>query len=60
MKATLKDIVLGTPAGKRAVEEALKKSCEDQVKLLEESEKLMPIVLQPKQSNKSVYLRSEK
>lgn len=35
MKATLKDVVLGTPAGKKAMEEALKKSCEDQVKLLE-------------------------
>ena len=34
MKATLKDVVLGTPIGKKAVEEALKKSCEDQVKLL--------------------------
>lgn len=34
MKATLKDVVLGTPAGNKAVEEALKKSCEDQVKLL--------------------------
>lgn len=33
---TLKDVVLGTPAGNKAVEEALKKSCEDQVKLLEE------------------------
>jgi hypothetical protein len=36
MKATLKDVVLGTPAGIKAMEEALKKSCEDQVKLLEE------------------------
>lgn len=35
-KATLKDVVLGTPAGKKAMEEALKKSCEDQVKLLKE------------------------
>lgn len=34
MKATLKDVVLGTPAGNKAVEEALKKSCKDQVKLL--------------------------
>ena len=34
MKATLKDVVLGTPAGNKAVDEALKKSCEDQVKLL--------------------------
>lgn len=39
MRTTLKDVVLGTPAGKNAMEEALKKSCEDQVKLLEESEK---------------------
>lgn len=37
MKATLKDVVLGTPAGNKAVEEALKKSCEDQVKLLEKA-----------------------
>lgn len=37
MKATLKDVVLGTPAGKKAMEEALKKSCEDQVKLLEKA-----------------------
>lgn len=36
MKTTLKDVVFGTPAGKKAMEEALKKSCEDQVKLLEE------------------------
>jgi hypothetical protein len=36
MKATLKDVVLGTPAGIKAMEVALKKSCEDQVKLLEE------------------------
>lgn len=35
MTATLKDVVLGTSAGNKAVEEALKKSCEDQVKLLE-------------------------
>ena len=34
MKATLKDVVLSTPAGNKAVDEALKKSCEDQVKLL--------------------------
>lgn len=34
MKATLKDVVLGTTAGNKAVDEALKKSCEDQVKLL--------------------------
>lgn len=34
MKATLKDVVLGTPAGDKAVEEAIKKSCGDQVKLL--------------------------
>lgn len=42
MTATLKDVVLGTPAGIKAVEYALKKSCEDQVKLLKkakESEK---------------------
>ncbi len=39
MKVTLKDVVLGTPAGIKAEEEALKKSCEDQVKLLEESRK---------------------
>lgn len=38
MRTTLKDVVLGTPAGKKAMEEALKKSCEDQVKLLEEAE----------------------
>ena len=37
MKATLKDVVLGTPAGNKAVEEALEKSCEDQVKLLKEA-----------------------
>ena len=37
MTATLKDIVLGTPAGNKAVKEALKKSCEDQVKLLKEA-----------------------
>lgn len=60
MTATLKDVVLGTPAGNKAVEEALKKSCEDQVKLLEESGGLMPIVLQPKQFNKSLYLRGKK
>ena len=35
--ATLKDAVLGTPAGIKAVEEALKKSCEDQVKLLKKA-----------------------
>lgn len=39
MKATLKDVVLGTPAGKKAMEKALKKSCEDQVKLLERAKK---------------------
>lgn len=38
MKATLKDVVLGTPAGDKAMEEALRKSCEDQVKLLEKAE----------------------
>jgi len=38
MKATLKDVVLGTPAGVKAMEEALKQSCEDQVKLLKEAE----------------------
>ena len=37
MKATLKDVVFGTPAGNKAVEEALEKSCEDQVKLLKEA-----------------------
>lgn len=37
MKPTLKDVVLGTPAGQKAMEEALKKSCEDQVKLLNEA-----------------------
>lgn len=37
MTITLKDVVLGTPAGNKAVEEALKKSCEDQVKLLEKA-----------------------
>ena len=37
---TLKDIVLGTPAGNKAVEEALKKSCEDQLKLLEEARRV--------------------
>lgn len=37
MTATLKDVVLGTPAGNKAVEEALKKSCKDQVKLLEKA-----------------------
>lgn len=36
MKATLKDVVLGTPAGIKAMEEALNKSCEDQAKLLNE------------------------
>jgi succinate dehydrogenase/fumarate reductase flavoprotein subunit len=36
MKTTLKDVVFGTPAGMKAMEYALKKSCEDQVKLLEE------------------------
>lgn len=40
MKATLKDVVFGTPAGNKAVEEALKKSCEDQVKLLEKAREL--------------------
>lgn len=34
MKTTLKDVVFGTPAGTKAVKEAIKKSCEDQVKLL--------------------------
>ena len=34
MKATLKDVVLGTTAGNKAVKKALKKSCKDQVKLL--------------------------
>ena len=37
MMATLKDVVFGTPAGNMAVEEALKKSCEDQVKLLKKA-----------------------
>lgn len=37
MKATLKDVVLGTPAGKKALKKALKKSCKDQVKLLKRS-----------------------
>lgn len=36
MKTTLKDVILGTPAGIKAVEKAIKKSCEDQVKLLKE------------------------
>lgn len=36
MNITLKDVVLGTPAGTKAVEEAIKKSCEDQAKLLKE------------------------
>lgn len=36
MRTTLKDIVSGTPAGIKAMEVALKKSCEDQVRLLEE------------------------
>ena len=39
MKATLRDVVLGTPAGKKAMKVALRKSCEEQVKLLKESEK---------------------
>lgn len=34
MKATLKDVVLGTPAGKKAMAKALKKSCKDQAKVL--------------------------
>lgn len=34
MKTTLKDVVLGTPAGNKAVKKALKKSCKDQLKLL--------------------------
>lgn len=34
MKATLKDVVLGTPLGNKAVKKALKKSCKDQLKLL--------------------------
>ena len=34
MKTTLKDVVFGTPAGTKAVKEAIKKSREDQVKLL--------------------------
>ena len=38
--ATLKDVVLGTPAGNKAVKKALKKSCEDQVKLLEKAREL--------------------
>lgn len=37
MKATLRDVVLGTPAGNKAMEEAMKKSCEDQLKLLEKA-----------------------
>ena len=40
MKATLKDVVLGTPAGIKAMEYALKKSCEDQVKLLKEARRI--------------------
>ena len=36
MKTTLKDVVLGTPAGTKTMEEAIKKSCEDQAKLLKE------------------------
>lgn len=39
MRTTLKDVVLGTPAGIKAEEEALKKSCEDQVKLLNQARK---------------------
>lgn len=38
MKATLKDVVFGTPAGTKAVKEAIKKSCEDQAKLLKKVE----------------------
>lgn len=34
MKATLKDVILGTPAGNKAVKKAMKKSCKDQLKLL--------------------------
>ena len=40
MKATLKDVVLGTPAGNKAVAEALKKSCKDQVRLLGKAREL--------------------
>ena len=32
--ATLKDVVIGTPAGNKAVKKALKKSCKDQLKFL--------------------------
>lgn len=39
MTTTIKDVVLGTPAGQKAMEEALKKSCEDQVKLLNEAKR---------------------
>lgn len=39
MTATLKDVVLGTPAGNKAVKKALKDSCKDQLKLLKESKK---------------------
>ena len=37
MMATLKDVLLGTPAGNKVMEEAIKKSCEDQLKLLEQA-----------------------
>lgn len=40
MKVTRKDVVLGTPAYKKALEEALKKSCEDQAKLLRKAKEL--------------------
>lgn len=39
MKATLKDVVLGTPAGKKAMKKALKKSCKDQAKVLKGGKK---------------------
>lgn len=41
MKATFKDVVLGTPAGKKVLKKAIKKSCKDQVKLLVECKNKM-------------------
>lgn len=37
MIVRLKDVVFDTPAGTKAVKEAIKKSCEDQAKLLKEA-----------------------
>lgn len=37
MKTRLEDVLSNTPGGIKAVEEAIKKSCEDQVKLLKEA-----------------------